>query len=226
MANPASENCIKQGGTLSIQERGDGGQYGICLFEDNRQCEEWALLRGDCPVGGLKVTGYITPAAQYCVITGGTYAITGQSNTDMNRAPAPSRTVRSMRCLGLLQRQVHPRKCHGRRVANFHQHGSRLQPAGAAYLEPASAARPERRRLHGMAFSGPEGGVEVYWGTGFGGACTTGTEPVQLAQAEVAACHATQQRRYRGLEPDRLPGERRQLLLGPRLHQRRPAIQP
>ena len=82
IANPASENCIKQGGTLSIVERGDGGQYGICMFEDNRQCEEWALLRGDCPVGGLKVTGYFTEAARYCAITGGTYAITGESNTD------------------------------------------------------------------------------------------------------------------------------------------------
>jgi putative hemolysin len=82
IANPASENCVKQGGTLSIVARGDGGQYGICLFEDNRQCEEWALLRGDCPVGGLKVTGYVTPAAQYCAITGGTYAVTGNSGQD------------------------------------------------------------------------------------------------------------------------------------------------
>jgi dipeptidase D len=82
IANPASENCLKQGGTLSIEQRGDGGQYGICFFEDNRQCEEWALLRGDCPVGGRKVTGYVTPAARYCAITGGTYAVTGNSNTD------------------------------------------------------------------------------------------------------------------------------------------------
>jgi putative hemolysin len=82
IANPASENCIKQGGTLQIQTRGDGGQYGICLFEDNMQCEEWALLRGDCPVGGIKVTGYVTPAAVYCAITGGEYAVTGNSNTD------------------------------------------------------------------------------------------------------------------------------------------------
>ena len=81
LPNPASENCIAQGGTLSIETRGDGGQYGVCLFEDNRQCEEWALLRGDCPVGGLKVTGYVTPAAIYCAITGGEYAVTGESNT-------------------------------------------------------------------------------------------------------------------------------------------------
>ncbi|MGD2079144.1 MAG: beta-Ala-His dipeptidase, partial [Chloroflexota bacterium] len=82
MANPASENCIDQGGTLEIEERADGGQFGVCYFEDNRQCEEWALLRGDCPVGGVKVTGYITPAARYCAITGGTYAITGESGAD------------------------------------------------------------------------------------------------------------------------------------------------
>jgi putative hemolysin len=81
-ANPASENCIKQGGTLTIQTRGDGGQYGVCLFEDNRQCEEWAMLRGDCPVGGIKVTGYVTTAAQYCAITGGTYTVTGNANTE------------------------------------------------------------------------------------------------------------------------------------------------
>jgi Tol biopolymer transport system component/putative hemolysin len=80
--NPASENCVAQGGTLSIQTREDGGQYGICLFEDNRQCEEWALLRGDCPVGGVKVTGYTTPAAVYCAITGGEYAITGNGGAE------------------------------------------------------------------------------------------------------------------------------------------------
>ena len=79
VANPASVNCVQQGGTLSIEARGDGGQYGVCYFEDNRQCEEWALMRGECPVGGVKVTGYITPAARYCAITGGDYAITGQS---------------------------------------------------------------------------------------------------------------------------------------------------
>ncbi|QFY44904.1 DUF333 domain-containing protein [Candidatus Methylospira mobilis] len=77
IANPASQNCIKRGGTLTIQKRGDGGEYGICIFEDNRQCEEWALLRGTCPVGGRKVTGYATEAARYCAITGGRYRISG-----------------------------------------------------------------------------------------------------------------------------------------------------
>jgi dipeptidase D len=82
LPNPASQNCIQQGGTLAIEERGDGGQFGVCYFEDNMQCEEWALMRGDCPVGGLKVTGYVTPAARCCAITGGQYAVTGKSGAN------------------------------------------------------------------------------------------------------------------------------------------------
>jgi putative hemolysin len=85
IANPASQNCVEQGGTLVIQVRGDGGEYGVCVFEDNRQCEEWAMLRGECPVGGIKITGYVTPAAQYCAITGGAYQVTGKSNTDQEQ---------------------------------------------------------------------------------------------------------------------------------------------
>lgn len=82
LPNPASANCIKKGGNVVIEKRGDGGEYGICLFEDNMQCEEWAMFRGNCPVGGIKVTGYVTPASQYCAITGGEYAITANDNME------------------------------------------------------------------------------------------------------------------------------------------------
>jgi putative hemolysin len=75
LANPASQNCAAKGGRLSLESRPDGGQYGVCVFVDNYQCEEWALFRGECPAGGLRVTGYITPAARYCAITGGRYAV-------------------------------------------------------------------------------------------------------------------------------------------------------
>ena len=61
-------------------ETAPAGQYGVCLFEDNRQCAEWALLRGDCPAGGIRVTGYATPQARYCAIRGGAYVITGQQS--------------------------------------------------------------------------------------------------------------------------------------------------
>ena len=85
MANPASENCVQEGGTLVIQTRGDGGEYGVCVFPENRQCEEWAMFRGECPVGGIEVAGYRTPAAQYCAITGGTYQVTGNRDTDQEQ---------------------------------------------------------------------------------------------------------------------------------------------
>lgn len=78
MANPASVNCIKKGGQIRIEKDGTGSEYGVCLFEDNRQCEEWALYRGGCRAGGIKVTGYITNAARYCAIRGGKYSVTTQ----------------------------------------------------------------------------------------------------------------------------------------------------
>lgn len=81
MANPASKNCADKGGTSSIEKNGAGGEFGVCTFADNLQCEEWALLRGDCRAGGIKVTGYVTPAARYCAITGGSYQVSSRSNT-------------------------------------------------------------------------------------------------------------------------------------------------
>lgn len=49
--NPASVNCIKEGGTLKIETAKDGGQVGICTFPNGKQCEEWALMRKECSPG-------------------------------------------------------------------------------------------------------------------------------------------------------------------------------
>lgn len=70
LANPASVNCNNEGGTTIIKD-GPNGQYGLCEFEDNMACEEWALYRGDCPVGGVKTTGYDTIQQMYCAWVGG-----------------------------------------------------------------------------------------------------------------------------------------------------------
>jgi putative hemolysin len=80
LANPASVNCEEKGRKLEFRERGELGQYGVCVFEDNLQCEEWAMLRGECPEGGVKVTGYTTDAAVFCAITGGIYSVTSNSS--------------------------------------------------------------------------------------------------------------------------------------------------
>jgi len=75
LANPASVNCTQQGGKLTIERRPNGGEFGVCVFADNYQCEEWALLRGECPKTGLRVTGFATSAGRYCAITGGRYSV-------------------------------------------------------------------------------------------------------------------------------------------------------
>jgi putative hemolysin len=85
LANPASQNCVAKGGQVVMEKNPRGALYGVCLFDDNRQCEEWAMLRGECRTGGIKVTGYATPAARYCAITGGTYVVTGASQTPAER---------------------------------------------------------------------------------------------------------------------------------------------
>ena len=51
MPNPASVNCEDQGGTLEIRKDASGGEFGMCVFADNTECEEWALLRGTCAPG-------------------------------------------------------------------------------------------------------------------------------------------------------------------------------
>lgn len=77
LANPASVNCLEKGGRLGIHKRGDGGEYGICTFADGRQCEEWALWRGECPPEGVAVATDASPEERYCLITGGTYRAPG-----------------------------------------------------------------------------------------------------------------------------------------------------
>jgi len=81
LANPASMHCRDLGGSSRIERTPRGDPYGVCVFQDNRQCEEWALLRGQCPAGGLRVTGYVTPAARYCAITGGSYTVVAAGNS-------------------------------------------------------------------------------------------------------------------------------------------------
>ncbi|MEZ7821184.1 MAG: DUF333 domain-containing protein [Patescibacteria group bacterium] len=71
IANPASTNCKDVGGVLEIRKNKAGAEYGLCMFEENRACEEWALFRGDCPVGGRKITGFDTDAQKYCAYLGG-----------------------------------------------------------------------------------------------------------------------------------------------------------
>jgi len=48
MANPASVNCVNNGGTLQIVTADDGSQSGMCTLANGHVCEEWAYYRGEC----------------------------------------------------------------------------------------------------------------------------------------------------------------------------------
>lgn len=45
MANPASVFCVEQGGKLDIRRDKEGNEYGVCIFADGREIEEWAFYR-------------------------------------------------------------------------------------------------------------------------------------------------------------------------------------
>ncbi len=51
LPNPASVYCEEQGGTLELRTDADGGQYGVCIFADGSECEEWAYFREECQPG-------------------------------------------------------------------------------------------------------------------------------------------------------------------------------
>jgi len=100
IANPASVNCKKKGGSIEMMT-GPDGQYGVCVFEDGSRCEEWRFHRGECKPGQCReksgicdnkplpapvpktdapppatgTVGLPNPASVYCSKNGGTLKI-------------------------------------------------------------------------------------------------------------------------------------------------------
>jgi putative hemolysin len=50
LANPAAANCEGQGYTVKLRTD-ENGAYGVCIFPDGTDCEEWAFYRGECGPG-------------------------------------------------------------------------------------------------------------------------------------------------------------------------------
>ena len=75
MPNPASVYCEEQGGQLELRED-ENGSYGVCIFDDGSECDEWAFYRGECRPGKDSEqpatesepvdVGMANPAAEYC----------------------------------------------------------------------------------------------------------------------------------------------------------------
>ncbi|MDD3102212.1 MAG: DUF333 domain-containing protein [Patescibacteria group bacterium] len=49
MVNPASKYCVEQNGTLEIRKN-EAGEYGVCVFANGTECDEWEFFRGECKV--------------------------------------------------------------------------------------------------------------------------------------------------------------------------------
>lgn len=47
-ANPASVNCLEQGGLSFGVHARDGSEYGLCQLPSGKFCEEWAFFREEC----------------------------------------------------------------------------------------------------------------------------------------------------------------------------------
>lgn len=54
LANPAAVFCKEMGYRYEIRQDPKGNQYGVCIFDDNTECEEWAFYRKECGVSYLK----------------------------------------------------------------------------------------------------------------------------------------------------------------------------
>lgn len=70
LGNPASLFCSTQGGQFELRD-----QTGYCVFTDGSECEEWALMNGDCQpfVPPARTVGMGNPSATFCTQKGGTY---------------------------------------------------------------------------------------------------------------------------------------------------------
>jgi putative hemolysin len=62
LANPAAVFCQEQGYDWQVRTDQDGGQYGVCIFPDGSECDEWAFFNGQCSPGSEQ--GLVQPENQ------------------------------------------------------------------------------------------------------------------------------------------------------------------
>ncbi len=91
IANPASVNCVNNGGNLSIVKDANGGEVGMCTLPDGTVCEDWAYFRGECPAPIANMTN---PASTNCVEKGGNLSIVKDENgSETGMCTLPDGTV-------------------------------------------------------------------------------------------------------------------------------------
>ncbi len=48
LANPAAVFCKEKNYQYEIRNDTNGNEYGVCIFPDKTECEEWAFYQGTC----------------------------------------------------------------------------------------------------------------------------------------------------------------------------------
>ena len=97
IANPASENCVKQRRHAVHRDSAvtEGSTASACS-RTTGNVKSGRMFRGDCPVGGLKVTGYVDAGRPVLRDHGGRLRrAPATAARTTNRALAPSRTAGS-----------------------------------------------------------------------------------------------------------------------------------
>lgn len=93
LPNPASAYCVEQGGTIEVRDSEDG-QYGVCVFEDGSECDEWAFYRGECKPGDYDtapapahVPWYVNDEYGFSLDPSRDYAVEGWDNYVLFKRP-------------------------------------------------------------------------------------------------------------------------------------------
>lgn len=68
LPNPASVFCEENQGTLEFRQDASGGTYGVCVFVDKSECEEWAFFRGECKSGDSLAINETTATTEPAVV--------------------------------------------------------------------------------------------------------------------------------------------------------------
>ncbi len=99
LPNPASAFCEEQGGTIEVRESVDG-QYGVCVFNDGSECDEWAFFRGECKPGDydlvpapVHVPWYVNDQYGFSLDLSRDYAVEGWDNQVLFKKPGYSLVV-------------------------------------------------------------------------------------------------------------------------------------
>lgn len=78
LATAAYTKCVQNDGFVTTDRRGKSGFYNVCNFDDDMNCELYALYNGQCPIGGVHTVGYTTRPQVFCALRGG--QPTGKNN--------------------------------------------------------------------------------------------------------------------------------------------------